>query len=152
MSGAGLDSLDRLIVNSLQGGFPVSDRPYAEVAARLGIDETALIGRISRLVEDGFLSRFGPLFNAERLGGAVTLCAIEVPEADFPRVTDLVNAHREVAHNYRREHALNMWFVIATERPDEIAAAIAAIEAETGLKVYDFPKQQEFFLELKVAV
>ena len=34
----------------------------------------------------------------------------------------MVNAHPEVAHNYEREHALNMWFVLATERPSEIDA------------------------------
>jgi len=147
-----LDDLDRRIINTQQDGFPLCEHPFAAVAAQLGIDEALLIERIDRLVKTGLLSRFGPLFNAERLGGAVTLCALEVPEGDFARVTGLVNAHPEVAHNYRRDHALNMWFVIATERPEQIARVIADIEAETGLPVYDFPKQQEFFLELKVAV
>lgn len=147
-----LDDLDRAIINTQQDGFPLSERPFAEVAVRLGIDEGLLMERVGRLIKDGFVSRFGPLFNAERLGGAVTLCALEAAEAEFDRVAALVNAHREVAHNYQRDHALNMWFVIATERPEQIAAVIAEIEAETGLPVYNFPKQQEFFLELKVAV
>ena len=63
-----------------------------------------------------------------------------------------MNRYREVAHNYERGHALNMWFVIATETPQEIAAVIAMIESETGLKVYDFPKSQEFYVGLKVMV
>ncbi|MFO1189532.1 MAG: Lrp/AsnC family transcriptional regulator [Alphaproteobacteria bacterium] len=152
MNARALDDLDRRIINTQQDGFPLCDHPFAAVAAHLGIDEALLIERIGRLVKDGLLSRFGPLFNAERLGGAVTLCALEVPGDDFARVTALVNAHPEVAHNYRRDHAFNMWFVIATERPEQIVPVIAAIEAETGLSVYNFPKQQEFFLELKVAV
>ena len=96
------------------------------------------------------MSRFGPMFNAERLGGAVTLCAMSVPEQRFDDVTEQVNAHREVAHNYARNHELNMWFVIACEHADEIAATIADIEDETGLKVFDFPKQHEFFIGLRV--
>lgn len=144
-----MDALDRRIINELQGGFPLSDRPYAEVATRLGTSEDELIRRIDALLTDGTLSRFGPMYHAERLGGALTLSAMQVPEADFERVTALVNAHPEVAHNYAREHAFNMWFVLATETPERIDAVIAAIERETGLKVYDMPKLEEFFVGLR---
>jgi hypothetical protein len=61
-----------------------------------------------------------------------------------------VNALPEVAHNYRREHELNMWFVLATEKPDGIADAITRIEAATGLPVYAFPKEREFFVEMRL--
>ena len=145
-----IDETDRKIINGLQGGFPVSERPYADAAADLGLDEQSLIDRIGRLVKSGVLSRFGPMYNAESLGGAVTLCAMEVPAASYDQVAELVGRHREVAHNYARDHQLNMWFVIATETPEEIAATLAMIEQETGLKVYDFPKSQEFFVGLKV--
>jgi len=144
------DATDRAIVNALQGGFPVSERPYAEAAAKLNIAEQELLDRLGGLVESGALSRFGPMYNAERLGGAVTLAAMAVPEDRFEEVAETVNAHAEVAHNYRREHALNMWFVVATERPDQIADILSAIEAETGLAIHDFPKLDEFFIGLKV--
>jgi len=29
-----MDELDRAIINDLQGGFPISEHPFAEVAAR----------------------------------------------------------------------------------------------------------------------
>jgi len=145
-----LSNSDRRIVNALQGGFPLVDRPFAEVAARLGLDEDALIAAVTRLREDGVLTRFGPMFDAVALGGAFTLCAMKVPEDRYERVAELVNALPEVAHNYRREHEHNMWFVLATERPGEIAAAIARIEAATGLAVLNLPKLEEYFLELKL--
>jgi DNA-binding Lrp family transcriptional regulator len=144
-----MDALDRRIVNELQGGFPLSERPYADVAARLGTDEQELMRRIDALLANGTLSRFGPMYHAERLGGALTLAAMRVPPADFERVAMLVNAHPEVAHNYRREHDFNMWFVLATETPDRIGEVIRAIEAETGLKVYNMPKLEEFFVGLR---
>ena len=147
-----LDGLDRRIVNGLQGGFPVSERPYAEAAEAFGIAEDELIARIGRLVETGALSRFAPLFNAERLGGAVCLCGLAVPAARFDAVAEQVNAHPEVAHNYAREHALNMWFVLASERPERIEEVAAAIEAETGLTVYRLPKLDEYYIGLKVEV
>ena len=145
-----MDELERALINSLQGGFPLCERPFAEAAARLGCDEATLIERIRRLLEAGTLTRFGPLFDAAALGGAFTLCALEVPAADFERVAQIVNAFPEVAHNYQREHALNMWFVLAAERPEGIPAAIARIEAATGLRVLDFPKLDEYFVELRL--
>jgi DNA-binding Lrp family transcriptional regulator len=148
---ASLDETDRRIINALQGGFPVSEHPFAEAAAPLGISEDELIRRVDHLVSAGVLSRFGPLYNAERLGGAVTLAAISVPEAEFERVAALVNARPEVAHNYAREHRLNMWFVVAADRPERIAEVLALIEAETGFPVLDMPKMQEFFIGLRIA-
>ncbi len=144
-----MDAIDRRIINGLQGGFPIAERPFAIAAERLDLSEAELIERIERLCAEGWLSRFGPLFDAHRLGGAVTLAALAVPEADFDRIARLVNAHPEVAHNYARDHALNMWFVIATDRPERIGAVIAAIEAETGLPVHAMPKEDEFFVEAR---
>jgi len=144
-----MDALDRRIVNALQGGFPVTETPFAEAAATLGIDEEDLIGRIDRLRADGWLSRFGPMYNADRLGGATALAAMAVPEADFDAVAEKVNAHPEIAHNYARSHALNMWFVIATETPERIASVVDEIERETSLHVYNMPKIEEFFVGLR---
>lgn len=150
MSATDLDRTDRAIVNALQGGFPVTERPYAAAARRLGLAEDELIARIERLLEAGALSRFGPMFNVERLGGAVTLCAMAVPEERFDEVAEALNARPEVAHNYAREHALNMWFVLAAERPERIAEVIGEIEEETGFAVCDLPKLDEYFIGLKV--
>jgi DNA-binding Lrp family transcriptional regulator len=145
-----MDAVARRIVNALQVGFPVCERPFLAVATELGLAEDELIARIDALLADGTLTRFGPLFDAEKLGGAFTLAAMQVPAADFDRVAEEVNALPEVAHNYRRDHALNMWFVLGTETPDGIATAITTIEHSTGLPVYAFPKEREFFVHLKL--
>ncbi len=145
-----LDAVDRQIIDKLQGEFPICERPYAEVAARLGITEDDLLMRLERLLADKVLTRFGPMFQIERMGGAFVLAALAAPEARYEEVTALVNALPQVAHNYRREHQLNMWFVLATETQDGIGAAIARIEADTGLPVYAFPKEREFFVEMKL--
>jgi DNA-binding Lrp family transcriptional regulator len=145
-----MDDLDRDIINALQGGFPISGEPYGEVAEQLGIAEAELIARLQRMLADKTLTRFGPMFQVERMGGAFVLAALAVPEADYERVAELVNALPEVAHNYRREHAFNMWFVLATETPEGIQVAIERIERTTGLKVYAFPKLKEYFVEMKL--
>lgn len=144
-----MDDLDRRIINTLQGGFPVSERPFLDVARTLDIGERDLINRIENLLETGVLSRFGPMYHAERLGGGLTLAALSAPAARFEEVAALVNAHAEVAHNYERDHDLNMWFVLATERPGDIERVLAEISSETGLVVHDMRKLEEFFVGLR---
>jgi hypothetical protein len=63
----------------------------------------------------------------------------------------MVNAHPEVAHNYEREHALNMWFVLATAAREEIPAVIRRIEAQTGLRVLELPRLEEYFIDLRLS-
>ena len=135
-------------INQFQGGFPIAGRPFQGVAARLGMQEAVLIQTIQQLLDHNLLSRFGPLYDAARLGGGVTLAALSVPEPDFERVARLVNRLPEVAHNYRREHELNMWFVVAGGQQREVDGALALIAAQTGLRVYNFPKLREFYLGL----
>lgn len=147
-----LDDLDRRIINNLQGGFPICEYPYKVAAEQLGTDENTLISRLSVLLEKGLLSRFGPMFHAERLGGGLTLAAMKVPLDQFDSVMEQVNQFPEVAHNYQRDHDFNMWFVIATEDVDEIEIVIRKIENVTGIKVYNMPKSEEYFVNLKIAV
>jgi DNA-binding Lrp family transcriptional regulator len=144
-----MDELDRRIVNALQSGFPLSPHPFDEAARALGIDEGLLLSKLKAMLATGVLTRFGPLFDPERLGGAVTLCAMGVPASDFERVAAQVNAHPEVAHNYERAHRYNMWFVIAADRR-RIQETIQKIEAETGYPVLELPKEAEYFLELRL--
>ena len=147
-----LHILDKIIINNLQGGFPLCEHPWEILSKQLDIPVDEIIIRIERLQAEGYISRFGPLYNAEKLGGGLTLAAMKVPHNRFDEVTACVNAFDEVAHNYQREHILNMWFVIATEKPEQIKKIIKQIENETGLLVYNMPKKEEYFLELKLEI
>ncbi len=143
-----MDDIDRKIINRLQGGFPICERPYEEAARELGIGEGELIERLKRMLEDRRLSRFGPMYHAEKLGGGLSLCAMAIPEEKFDAVAEQVNAFPEVAHNYARDHQLNMWFVLATETPERIGEVLEEIERVTGYRVYNMPKLEEFYVGL----
>ncbi len=145
-----MDEIDKLIINALQDGFPICDSPYRQVAAQLGLAEQELIDRLKALLDNGTLTRFGPLYNAEQMGGALTLAAVKAPKERFDEVTEIINSFPEVAHNYARSHELNMWFVIATETPGQTRQTIDAIERLTGLTVYNMPKNREYFVNLKL--
>ena len=144
-----MDEFDRAIVDALQDGVGVCERPFAAAAESLGIGEAALLERLRDLLAEGILTRFGPMFDAERLGGAVTLAAMSVPPERLDAVAVRINGFDEVAHNYEREHVLNLWFVLATETPDEIARVIETIASRTGYPVYDMPKLEEYYIGLR---
>ncbi|MDX8130238.1 AsnC family transcriptional regulator [Methylomonas sp. OY6] len=145
-----MDAIDKAIINRLQQGFPICAAPYQRVAEELGLEEAELLGRLQAMLADGVLSRFGPMYHAEQMGGALTLAALKVPEARFDEVTEIVNSFPEVAHNYARNHLLNMWFVLATEQPEQVATVIAEIERQTSLTVYNMPKISEYYVGLQL--
>lgn len=147
-----MDAIDRLIIDTLQGGIPTSEEPFAEAAQRIGISEEDLLACLDRLKSANILTRIGPMFQIERMGGAFTLAALHAPEERFEDIAREVNAMPEVAHNYARTNHLNMWFVIATETPERIEDVIREIEARTGCEVFNFPKTREFFVEMKLQV
>lgn len=149
--------LDKALINLLQKGLPVCERPFAEIAAMLnakGINtnEQEIIRHLQALRASKILTRFGPMFDAACLGGAFTLAALAVPEEDFEQVTEQVNSFEQIAHNYRRDHHFNMWFVIATESQAEIEQVIADIEHKTQLPVLNTPKLEEFYVGLYLPV
>ncbi|QPK62162.1 AsnC family transcriptional regulator [Methylomonas sp. LL1] len=145
-----MDDIDKTIINRLQQDFPICEAPYRRVADQLGITEADLLNRLQRLLADGVLSRFGPMYHAEHMGGALTLAALKVPDERFEEVTEIVNGFPEVAHNYARNHSLNMWFVLATERPEQVQDVIGQIELQTGLSVYNMPKISEYYVGLQL--
>ncbi|MCQ8102825.1 AsnC family transcriptional regulator [Methylomonas sp. SURF-2] len=147
-----MDDIDKTIINRLQQGFPICEAPYRRVADQLGISEAELLNRLQTLLADGVLSRFGPMYHAEHMGGALTLAALKVPEERFEEVTEIVNAFPQVAHNYARNHVLNMWFVLATEKPEQVLEVIGQIEGQTGLSVYNMPKISEYYVGLQLPV
>jgi DNA-binding Lrp family transcriptional regulator len=150
-----MDRIDRAVINAFQGGFPVVERPFGAAATALqdrsiDITEDELLARVQTLDEDGVLTRFGALVNAEEIGGTATLVALCAPEDRFDEIAEQVNAHREVAHNYEREHPhLNMWFVVSVADADRVERVLGDIEAETGQPTYNMPKQREFRVEAK---
>jgi DNA-binding Lrp family transcriptional regulator len=147
-----MDDLDRRLINRLQRGLPLVRQPWRQVAEELHCRPTDVLDRLYDLLEDGVLTRMGPMFDIERLGGAFTLAALAVPEAQFEAVAAQLNALPQVAHNYRRDHRWNMWFVLACASQAELCATLSRIEALTGLAVLNLQKEHTYHVGLYLPV
>jgi DNA-binding Lrp family transcriptional regulator len=143
-----MDDLDRRLINRLQLGLPLVRQPWQALALELDSSSAELLDRLHELLNDGVLTRFGPMFDVDRLGGAFTLAALAVPEARFEAVAEQLAAMPEVAHNYRREHHLNMWFVLACASAQAIRASLLRIERLTGLVPLNLPKEETYHVGL----
>ncbi|AVU76747.1 Lrp/AsnC family transcriptional regulator [Pseudomonas sp. Fig-3] len=143
-----MDDLDRRLINRLQLGLPLVRQPWQALADELDSSSTELLDRLHELLNDGVLTRFGPMFDIDRLGGAFTLAALAVPEPRFDTIAELLAAMPEVAHNYRREHAWNMWFVLACPSEQAISDTLLRIERLTGLEPLNLPKEETYHVGL----
>jgi DNA-binding Lrp family transcriptional regulator len=139
--------LQRALLDHFQRDFPLTPRPYAEIAERLGTDEATVLAALKRLAADGSVSRVGAVVAPHRAGWS-TLAAMAVPADRLDEIGALVNEYAEVNHNYEREHRFNLWFVVAGEDRAHVAEVLDDIVARTGLEVLDLPLMDSFRLDL----
>jgi DNA-binding Lrp family transcriptional regulator len=140
-------TLEFRLLNEFQRDFPLSPSPFAEIAARLGSDETTVLATLRHLQGDGTISRVGAVF-APRSVGASTLAALAVPRDRLEEAAALVSAHAGVNHNYEREHAYNLWFVATAADEEALAALLADIGQTTGCPPIALPLLEEFHIDL----
>ena len=142
-----MDALDERLLNEFQRDFPLLERPFEAIGARVGASEEVVLARYVRLLERGAISRIGVVF-APHAVGASTLAAMAVPAGRLEEVAGIVNAQPETNHNYQREHRLNLWFVLTGPTQLALDAAIARIERASGLRVLALPLLQEYHIDL----
>jgi DNA-binding Lrp family transcriptional regulator len=147
-----IDEVDARLIDEYQSDFPVAERPFRQVAADLGVTEDEAFERVRRLREDlKVFRRFGAVLNPPVIGSS-TLAAVQAPDDRFDDVAEVINGYQQVNHNYRRDHAWNMWFVVTAgsrERRDEI---LAEIERETGCAVLNLPMLTDYYIDLEFPV
>jgi len=142
-----MDAFELTLLNTFQRGFPLVARPYAAIAERLGCTEAEVLATLGQLKERGAVSRIGAVVAPRRIG-ASTLAALSAPPDRLAEVADQVSRLSEVNHNYEREHAFNLWFVLAARDADALAATLRQIGEDTGCPVISLPLREEFHIDL----
>ena len=148
---ADLDEVDAALIDGFQSGFPVEERPFRAVGEALGVSESEALARVERLRGRGVFRRFGAVLNPPVIGSS-TLAAVSAPEDRFEEVADVVNGYRQVNHNYRRDHAWNMWFVVTAGSRETRDRILDEIEARTGCDVLVLPMLTDYYIDLEFPV
>lgn len=148
-----LDDTDRRIINRIQSDFPIAPRPYADIAAELGLSEAEVLHRVRRLKAAGVIRRIGGNFVPGRLGYVSTLCAAKVPADKVDAFADAVNRYQGVTHNYLRDNRYNVWFTFIAPSMQEIEGHLADIAAETGIEdILNLPATHVFKIKAQFKV
>ena len=148
-----MDDVDRAILNRIQSRFPISPRPYREIAEELSLTEADVIQRVRRLKAGGIIRRIGGNFVPEKLGFVSTLCAARVPEDRIADFAVAVNRHAGVTHNYQRDNHFNVWFTYIAPSMAEIEENLSRIAEETGVDtILNLPATKVFKIKAKFDV
>ncbi len=142
-----LTDLEFRLLNDWQRGFPLVEQPYAELARALGATERQVVERLAELKTRGHVSRVGAVFRPHVLGWS-TLAAVAAPAERLEAVARVICDFSEVNHNYEREHAYNLWFVVTAASRERVAEVLAEIHRRTGLKPLDLPMLEDFHIDL----
>jgi len=144
---ANLTEFERRLLNDFQHDFPLTPTPYADMARQLGVGEDEVIVALARLKEQGAVSRVGAVVRPNTVGVS-TLAAMSVPAEELERVAALVNGYPEVNHNYEREHAFNLWFVVAAPDGARLQQVLDDIAGRSGYEVLRFPLIEDYHIDL----
>lgn len=148
-----MDRVDQRLLDRLQAHLPVVPRPFATVAAELGLSEDEVLRRIAALHAEGIVRRIGPVLDPARIGRVGILAAMAVPPGRLDAVAAQVSAFEGVTHNYHRvarhgQCPYNLWFTLSATSEEALTDTIGRIAQGTGLAVATLPSRRKF----KIAV
>jgi DNA-binding Lrp family transcriptional regulator len=140
-------TLEKRLLNDFQHDFPLSATPYADMAEQLGVSENEVLNSVRKLQDDGVISRVGPVFTPNRIGVS-TLAAMSIPAEELECVARIVSAFPEVNHNYEREHAYNLWFVVTASSVEHLDIVLHEIEQHAEHPLMSLPMLEDYFIDL----
>ncbi len=135
------DDLERRIIHYLQGDLPVTARPFAVLASKVGISEEELLQRIKVLKEQGTLRRFGATLRHQLAGfRANAMVAWYVPEDNMDEIGPLMATFKEVSHCYQRriqgKWKYNLFTMVHGKSKSDCQGTARRIAEKTGIKDY----------------
>jgi len=143
-----MDELNKKLLDVLQNRFPLSRRPYAEVAAELGITESEVLERVAALMADGIIRRIGPVLSADALGYVSALFAVRTAPGKERRTAEAINHLPGVTHIYRRSGPFNLWFTLTATSLEEMDAIVERLKMDTGPEIIvKLPKVKTYKLK-----
>ncbi len=142
-----LSPLQKQLLNNFQQDFPLSSRPYLEIANRLGVSENDVLTAFRELAEQRYISRIGPIIAPNHIGKS-TLVAMAIPPEQLTEIAHKISQLDEVNHNYERDHHFNLWFVLISKSQQHLQTLLNNIERQTGYRAMPLPLLEDYFINL----
>lgn len=129
------------LVRALSEPLPLVSRPFAELAARVGISEQEVLDRIHAWMADKTIRRLGARVRHRALGYAANGMSVwDVPEEQIEEAAEFMSRQPEVSHCYLRPRhthwRYNLYAMIHGENEQQVNAVVARIAEHTALDLY----------------
>ncbi len=147
-----LTEIDRKLLTLLQKEFPLTQRPYYEIAKKLNIPEEEVISRLQYLIKSNIIRKFGAILNARKIGYVSTLAAIDSKDEEIEKIAAIINTYEGVTHNYQREGHPNIWFTLTEPNTELLEKHLSEIEEKTKTKIIKMPMTQVYKIGVKLAI
>jgi DNA-binding Lrp family transcriptional regulator len=137
-----LTDIEKKIIASLQQDIPITERPYADIARAIGINEEALLDSLRSLCGRGVIRRLGATLRHQRTGyKANAMGAWKVAEERIEAVGRTLASFRQVSHCYRRNPTpawpYNLYTMIHADDENACRETAAAMARAAGVADYE---------------
>ena len=150
-----MDKLNCRILEALQNGLPLSERPYEILARRLQISCEQLWNKLQKLMANGIIRRIGASLDSRKLGFSSTLAAVNVKADLVERASEIIGRFPQVTHSYLRKDRFNIWFTIIAVDNKRIECILEQIRSSLTLEksqVLNLPVKRLFKLNVRFNV
>ena len=132
MADTELNDIDRELLNALQWDFPLTTRPFADLANRLNLTEADVLERVTRVKELGILRQLSAIFDTRALGYSSALIAAKIDPDTIDAGAARVSEHPGVSHNYKRNHDYNLWYTLAIPPGEDFDTHLDILHERSG--------------------
>lgn len=140
--------LTRPLIDQFQRDLPLSPTPWADMAEALGTSERDVLNAVDALMDEGLITRAGPVFNHHK-AGASTLIALAIAPKKLAEAVAWLNAQPGINHNYEREHFFNVWCVATAADDDSLARLLEQIRTRfPDTPMLDLPMEAQYHIDL----
>lgn len=129
------------VLEALPADFPVSERPYDEMAKEMGMSGAALIDELVALKKAGIIRRIAAMVAHRSVsyeGNAMVVW--RVAEAEVGKVGAVMAGFQEVSHCYERDTGgywdYNLYTMVHGRTREECLATIARMASRSGIGDY----------------
>ena len=127
-----MDAHDKRLLNAIQGEFPLVPRPFEALGTTLDLAESDVMARVGALKQGKIIRQIGGIFDTRSLGYTSSLVAMRVRPERLDGAVQVINAHPGVSHNYRRNHAFNLWFTVAVPPGSDLEWTVNRLHEMAG--------------------
>lgn len=127
-------AIESAVLNRIQRDFPLTERPFDEMARELSIGTDTILETVKDLKGRGIVRNISAIFNPGKLGFVSSLVAFRIDDDIIEQAASMISSHPGVSHNYKRDHRYNLWFTLSSDSEEKLAKTVRILAERAGTK------------------